>query len=77
MTVLDRVGELLNVQLGLQSPAQPLDDLKDDLGADWLDLVEIILVLEDEFDIQVDDGAAQWATVQDIVDYLHGQGVAD
>ena len=43
----------------------------DDLGADSLDVFQIIMGLEEEFDIEVpDDKAAEIKTVQDIVDYI-------
>ena len=43
----------------------------DDLGADSLDLVELIMAMEEEFDIEIDDEDAQKiATVQDAVNYI-------
>ena len=44
----------------------------DDLGADSLDLTELIMALEDEFDIDEidDDDAEKFVTVQDVVDYV-------
>jgi acyl carrier protein len=46
-------------------------NLNDDLGADSLDAVELIMALEEEFDIKVSDEAAQGLqTVQQIVDYI-------
>lgn len=48
--------------------------LSEDLGADSLDAVELIMAIEDEFGIQVSDEAAQKIrTVKDIVDYLDEQ----
>ncbi|MDI9506895.1 MAG: acyl carrier protein [Bacillota bacterium] len=48
--------------------------LSEDLGADSLDAVELIMAIEDEFGIQVSDDAAQKIrTVKDIVDYLDEQ----
>ena len=45
--------------------------LSEDLGADSLDAVELIMAIEDEFGVQVSDEAAQKIrTVKDIVDYL-------
>lgn len=45
--------------------------IKEDLGADSLDMVEIVMDIEDAFDITVDDGdAAAIITVQDVVDYV-------
>ncbi len=43
----------------------------DDLGADSLDLVELIMALEEEFDIEIPDGDAEKVvTVGDVVDYI-------
>ena len=43
----------------------------DDLGADSLDVFQIIMGIEEEFDIEIpDDKAAEIKTVQDIVDYI-------
>ena len=45
--------------------------LKDDLEADSLDAVELIMAVEEEFDIEIpDEKAAEIKTVQDIVDYI-------
>ena len=49
----------------------PDTNLIDDLGADSLDVVELIMSLEDEFGVSIsDDDAAQLVTVGRIVDYL-------
>ncbi len=43
----------------------------DDLGADSLDVVELIMALEDAFDVEVSDDKAQsLKTVQDVIDYI-------
>ena len=45
--------------------------LQDDLGADSLDAVELIMAIEEEFDVEIDDTeATNIKTVQDIIDYL-------
>ncbi|MGN0243509.1 MAG: acyl carrier protein [Lachnospiraceae bacterium] len=50
-------------------------DLKETLGADSLDAVELNMALEEAFQISIDDEAlANFVTVQDIVDYIDGQG---
>ena len=49
-------------------------DLAQDLGADSLDAVELIMELEDEFDVTIDDESAQgFKTVKDIFDYLEAK----
>ena len=46
----------------------------DDLGADSLDTVELVMALEEEFDIEIpDEDAEKIATVQNAVDYIKGQ----
>lgn len=48
----------------------------EDLGFDSLDHVELVMDLEDEFDIQIsDEEAEKWKTIKDIVDLLEKQGV--
>ncbi len=43
----------------------------DDLGADSLDLVELIMAMEEEFDVEIpDEDAEKIATVQDAIDYI-------
>lgn len=45
--------------------------LTDDLGADSLDLVELIMSMEEEFDIEIpDDEAERMVTVKDAIDYI-------
>jgi len=45
----------------------------DDLGADSLDLVELIMAMEEEFDIEIpDEDAEKIQTVQDAIDYIKG-----
>lgn len=46
--------------------------LADDLGADSLDLVELIMSMEEEFDVEIpDDDAERIATVSDVINYIH------
>lgn len=68
----ERVREVLVDQLGVMtSSVSPKADIQGDLGVDSLDYVEIIMVLEDEFDIEIDDEDFEgFAVVEDIVKYL-------
>ena len=51
--------------------AKPEDNIVQDLGGDSLDLVQICMEVEREFDIHVpDDDFVKWQTVQDIIDYV-------
>jgi acyl carrier protein len=46
----------------------------DDLGADSLDLVELIMTMEEEFDIDIsDEDAEKLVTVKDAIDYINSQ----
>ena len=68
----DKVREALAKQFELDPDSITLEtNLIDDLGADSLDVVELIMSLEDEFGIAIsDEDAAQLYTVGRIVDYL-------
>lgn len=68
----DKVREALAKQFELDPESITLDtNLIDDLGADSLDVVELIMSLEDEFGVTIsDEDAAQLYTVGRIVDYI-------
>ena len=68
----EKVRDALAQQFELDPDTITMDtNLIDDLGADSLDVVELIMSLEDEFGITIsDDAAAQLYTVGRIVDYL-------
>ncbi len=69
----ERVVDLLVDHLDInKQEATPDADLIADLGADDLDLIEIVMLVEDEFDIIIpDDIAEKINTVGDIVDQIH------
>lgn len=68
----ERVREVLIDQLGvLTSEVSPQSNIRTDLGADSLDDVEIVMALEEEFNIDIDiDDFEGLAVVEDIVKYL-------
>ena len=70
--VFEKVRKLIATELNIKEEEIKLEsDLIQDLGADSLDAVELIMAIEDEFDVQVSDEEAQnIRTVKDIVDYL-------
>lgn len=70
--VFEKVKEIIVKELNLDaSKVTPEASLEKDLGADSLDAVEVIMALEEEFDLTVDDDAIQTIkTVQDLVDYI-------
>lgn len=68
----ERVKKLIAKELNVKETDIKLESrLSEDLGADSLDAVELIMSIEGEFDVQVSDEAAQnIRTVKDIVDFL-------
>jgi acyl carrier protein len=71
-TIEKRVKEIVAEQLGVDE-AQVTNEASfmDDLGADSLDTVELVMALEEEFDIEIsDENAEKIQTVQDAVDYI-------
>ena len=82
-TVFERVRAIVVEQLGVEEDEViPNASFVDDLNADSLDLVELIMSLEEEFstdaEIEIsDEDAEKIATVQDAVDYLKDHGIED
>lgn len=72
MAVFDKVKEIIIKELKVEeSKVTETASLKDDLGADSLDAVEIIMDIEDEFGLVIDDEKAEAiATVGDLVKYI-------
>ena len=75
MSVEDKVIEIIIDQLGVdEKQVNPEASFIDDLGADSLDTVELVMALEEEFDIEIpDEDAEKIATVQNAVDYIKDQ----
>ena len=83
-TVFERVKKIAVEQLGVEEEdVVPSASFVDDLGADSLDLVELIMSLEEEFGdssnkVEIpDEDAEKIVTVQDAVDYLIDLGIKD
>ncbi|MEE8419662.1 MAG: acyl carrier protein [Dehalococcoidales bacterium] len=83
-TVFERVQKIIVEQLGVEeNEVVSAANFVDDLGADSLDLVELIMSLEEEFTeaskkIEIpDEDAEKIVAVQDAVDYIKDQGVQD
>lgn len=72
MSVFDKVKEIIIDELNVDADKVTLEaNLKDDLGADSIDAVQIIMDLEDAFNIEIDtDNAEAISTVKNIVDYI-------
>lgn len=76
--VLEKVQKIVSEQLGVDTAeVKPEANFANDLGADSLDTVELVMALEEEFDIEIPDEAAEKiATVQAAVDYITQKAVA-
>lgn len=72
MSVADSVKSIIAEQLGVDAAeATPEASFTDDLGADSLDIVELVMAFEEEFEIEIpDEDAEKIATVQDAVNYI-------
>ncbi|MGS0972566.1 MAG: acyl carrier protein [Candidatus Izemoplasmataceae bacterium] len=70
--IFDRVKEIIAEELGIEEEEIKIDsDLSEDLGADSLDAIELIMAIEEEFDIEIADSeATKIKAVSDIVNYL-------
>jgi len=83
-TIFERLKVVIVEQLGVEEEeVVPSASFIDDLGADSLDLVELIMTVEEEFSnptrkIEIpDEDAAKMTTVQEAIDYLRELGVED
>lgn len=83
-TVFERVKQIIVEQLGVdENEVVPNASFVDDLNADSLDLVELIMSLEEQFSsegkpIEIsDEDAEKIVTVQDAVDYIRDLGIED
>jgi acyl carrier protein len=72
--VLDKLKEILAAQFGIDEDSiSESTDIAGDLGADSLDVVEMIMTLEDEFAVSISDEAiGELKTVGDVVRYIEG-----
>ena len=81
-TIFDRIKKIIVEQLGVEEKeVVPTASFVDDLGADSLDLVELIMSIEEEFSTSArkveipDEDAEKIVTVQDAVDYVKDLGI--
>ena len=70
--IFDKVKEIIIEQLGVTESSITMEaPFIDDLGADSLDIVELIMALEEEFDLEIPDSDAEKVvTVGDVVEYI-------
>jgi len=83
-TVLERIKKVTAEQLGVnEDEVIPTASFIEDLGADSLDLVELVMSLEEEFSnpdkkLEIpDEDTEKLTTVQSVIDYLQAHGVKD
>jgi acyl carrier protein len=84
ITVFDRVKKIVVEQLGVDdAEVTPEASFADDLNADSLDLVELVMALEEEFSdkeriLEIpDEDAEKIKTLQDAIDYIKERGIED
>ncbi len=77
--IKDKVNSIIAEQLGVeQDEVIPAASFTDDLGADSLDIVELVMAFEEEFDLEIpDDEAEKIAKVQDAVSYIEQNAKVD
>ncbi|MFW5894606.1 MAG: acyl carrier protein [Bacillota bacterium] len=73
--MFEKVKEVIVEELGVEAESvTPEASIIDDLDADSLDVVELVMALEETFDIKVEDDKVQsLRTVQDVVDFIEKQ----
>ena len=77
--MLEKMKEIIADQLGVSEDEVTLEaSFKDDLDADSLDLFELVMALEEEYDVEIpSDDLAELNTVCDVINYLKDKGVED
>jgi len=72
--IIDIIANQLGVEKDVVAPGA---NIVDDLGADSLDVVELVMALEEAFDTEIpDEDAEKIRTVQDVFDYMRGRAAA-
>ncbi|RLZ07973.1 acyl carrier protein [Acinetobacter sp. 2JN-4] len=71
-SIEERVKKIIIDQLGVdEDEVVPRASFMDDLGADSLDVVELVMAIEEEFDVEIpDEEAEKFTTVQSVIDFL-------
>ena len=77
--MLEKMKEIIADQLSVSEDEVTLEaSFKDDLDADSLDLFELVMALEEEYDVEIpSDDLAELNTVGDVINYLKDNGVDD
>ena len=77
--MLEKMKEIIADQLGVSEDEVTLEaSFKEDLDADSLDLFELVMALEEEYDVEIpSDDLAELNTVGDVINYIKDKGVED
>ncbi|MGN0435409.1 MAG: acyl carrier protein [Wujia sp.] len=77
--MLEKLKEIIAEQLSVdEADVELTTSFKDDLGADSLDLFELVMALEEEYNVEIpSDDLNNLATVEDVMKYLKDLGVED
>jgi acyl carrier protein len=75
--MFEKMKEIIAEQLSVEaSEIELTSNFKDDLGADSLDLFELVMALEEEYDVEIPaEELENIATVEDVMEYLKAHGV--
>ena len=75
--MLEKLKEIIAEQLSVDASEVELSsNFKEDLGADSLDLFELVMALEEEYDVEIpSEELESIATVEDVIEYLKAHGV--
>ncbi len=75
MSVEEKIKEIIVDQLGVSADeVKPESSFVEDLGADSLDLTELIMAMEEEFGLEIDDDEAQkLLSVKDVISYIQSK----
>lgn len=75
--MLEKMKEIIAEQLNVdESEVELSSNFKEDLGADSLDLFELVMALEEEYDVEIpSEELENIATVEDVIEYLKAHGV--
>lgn len=77
--ILKKLQNIVGVQLGIEpSSVKPEANFTKELGADSLDVVELVMAFEEAFEVDINDEAAgEIITVQDAINYIEGNAKKD
>ncbi len=78
MSVVEKVNSIIVEQLGVDADeVTPEASFTDDLGADSLDIVELVMAFEEEFGIEIpDEDAEKIGSVKEAIDYIQANGAS-